>query len=154
MASESLAVSTTKAILGVAAPPVVCASLVTLISTGCGLRGELPGTLEGVAYVIVLGISLASTFTRVTTGLSLAEAELRAAGAEVEVLQAADASEEKLRASAAKAAGLANGPARLLVVAEQACLVTTVAALLVFASEFCIAGSLPSPVPTDSICWR
>ena len=43
MASESLAVTTSKAAIGLAAAPVTWASLATLATTGCGLPGELAG---------------------------------------------------------------------------------------------------------------
>ena len=82
VASESLAVTTSKAVLGIAATPVTIASLFTLTTTGCGLPGELLGTVEGLAYVVVAGFAVSSLFTRVTTGGDLRAAELRAAAEE------------------------------------------------------------------------
>lgn len=152
--SESLAVTQTKAAAGLAASPVVCCSLATLVATGCGLRGELAGALEGVSYLIVFGIAAASLFTRATSGgQGLSDAELRAASEELAVLAAAGASDEKKRASKTKAAELASGPAGLLGLAEKACIVSAAATLIVFTAEFAATGSLPSAVPSDGVCW-
>ena len=114
VASESLAVTTSKAAIGLAAAPVTWASLATLATTGCGLRGELAGTAEGVAYVVVAGFAATTAYTRITTGTGLAEAECAAAESEMAVLEAAGASDEQKRLSAEKAAALADGPANLL----------------------------------------
>ncbi len=153
--SESLAVTTSKALIGLAAPPVVGASLVSLATTGCGLVGELPATLEGVAYTIVAGLSLLSIISRATTGQSLQQAEIAAAKAEMAVLEAAAATAEQKRLSAAKAEQLEAGPANLLGAAESACLVAAAASLLAFAAELVLHGSLPSALPdANSVCWQ
>jgi hypothetical protein len=153
--SESLAVTTSKAVIGLAAPPIVSASLFSLATTGCGLRGELPGTLEGVAYTVVAGFSLLSIFSRANTGQSLQQAEIAAAKAEMGVLKAQMATAERKRLSAAKAKQLEAGPATLLGAAESACLVAAAASVLVFATELATHGSLPSSLPdTDSVCWQ
>jgi hypothetical protein len=153
--SESLAVTTSKAVIGLAAPPIVSASLFSLVTTGCGLRGELPGTLEGVAYTVVAGFSLLSIFSRANTGQSLQQAEIAAAKAEMGVLEAQMATAERKRLSAAKAKQLEAGPATLLGAAESACLVAAAASVLVFATELATHGSLSSALPdTDSVCWQ
>ena len=79
VASESLAVTTAKACIGLAAQPVVWWSLVTLKATGCGLAGSTVQSLEGVAYLVVAGFALAGLTTRVRKGgAGLAAAELEA----------------------------------------------------------------------------
>ena len=153
VASESVAVTTSKAVLGLASQPVAWSSVYTLATTGCGLRGEIAGTIEGVAYVVVAGFALGSLFTRVTTGLDLRTAELEAVEAEMAVLEAAGASDERLRLSAQKAKKLADGPADLLGAAETLSLFSSVLVLAVFGFEFFTHGSLPSAVPDSGQCW-
>lgn len=91
--SESLALTTSKAVIGIAAPPVACSSLYALATTGCGLRGEAGGTAEGLSYAVISLFALGSLYTRAATGSGLAEAELRAASEELGRLEAAGASE-------------------------------------------------------------
>ena len=160
VASESLAVTTSKALVGLAAQPVCALSLAALSSTGCGLRGELPATLEGLAYAVVAGFALSSLFTRATTGSGLLEAELAAAAAERAVLERIDAGDDPLRGARIdnmerKADGLANGPtARLLAAAELSSVATAAAALLVFGYRLASDGALPSAVPiAGGACW-
>jgi hypothetical protein len=153
VASESLAVTTSKAAIGLAAVPVTWASLATLATTGCGLRGELAGTAEGVAYVVVAGFAATTAYTRITSGTGLAEAECAAAESEMAVLEAAGASDEQKRLSAEKAAALADGPANLLLAGDLAVL-SAVAALLVFGGRFVADGALPSALPSaGGACW-
>ena len=74
--SESLAVTSAKAVTGICAQPVVWWSLYSLRTTGCGLSaGEMIQTAEGLSYTVVAGFALASVVTRVTTGSGLREAE-------------------------------------------------------------------------------
>ena len=154
VASESLAVTTSKAVAGIASAPVTWASLITLATTGCGLPGEAAGTLEGVAYLVVSGLALSSVFTRVATGRGLRDAELEAAGEELAQLEAAGASEQRKRFSAEKRAALADGPADLLNVAELLSLASVAAAILVLGGKLAITGSLPSAVPVaGGACW-
>ena len=153
--SESLAVTTAKGVFGITAQPIAWASLYTLATSGCGLRGETAGTLEGVAYAIIAGFLFGSAFTRLTMGgLGLGDAELQAAAAEMEVLESMGASEEQKRASKQKADDLANGPANLLSTAERLSFVTAAAAVLVVGSTLLANGALPSAVPVDgAACW-
>ena len=153
VASESLAVTNAKSAIGLASQPVAWASLFTFATTGCGLRGELAGTLEGVAYVVIAGWALGSLYVRATTGLSVRDAELQAADAELEVLEASGATAEKMRASVQKAEDLAGTPASLLGAAETLSYVTAVAAILVFGAQLIAQGSLPSAVPNGGACW-
>ena len=154
VASESLAVTTSKAAIGLAAAPVTWASLATLATTGCGLRGELTGTAEGVAYVVVAGFAASTAYTRITTGTGLAEAECAAAESEMAVLEAAGASDEQKRLSAEKAAALADGPANLLGAAGDLSVLSAVVALLVFGGRFVADGALPSALPSaGGACW-
>ena len=151
--SESLAVTTAKATLGIAAQPVALASLFTLTTTGCGLPGELAGTLEGLAYTVIAGFVLGSLYTRVTTGLGMGAAELEAAAAEMEQLEQIGATEQKKAFSAQKAEDLANGPAGLLDAAERASLVTAAVAVVVVGFQLAVNGGLPSAVPNGGVCW-
>ena len=92
VASESLAVTTAKACIGLAAQPVVWWSLATLKTTGCGLAGSTVQSLEGVAYLVVAAFALAGLTTRVRKGgAGLAAAELAAAEAEGSAFAAATA---------------------------------------------------------------
>lgn len=156
LASESLAVTTSKAVIGIASAPITLASLFSLITTGCGLPGELLGTLEGLAYLVVAGFALSSLFTRATTGNGLREAELLTAAAEAESLEAAGASEIQKKFSAQKVEDLAkkNGPADLLAIAEACSVVTAAVAILVLGGQLVATGSLPSAVPNGGACWE
>ena len=142
-----------KATLGIAAQPVALASLFTLTTTGCGLPGELAGTLEGLAYTVIAGFVLGSLYTRVTTGLGMGAAELEAAAAEMEQLEQIGATEQKKAFSAQKAEDLANGPAGLLDAAERASLVTAAVAVVVVGFQLAVNGGLPSAVPNGGVCW-
>lgn len=154
VASESLAVTTSKAVIGLSSAPVVFCSLFALTQTGCGLTGELGATLEGVAYVIAPLVALSSVYSRCTTGRTLREAELDAVTVEMRVLEDAGASEEKKRLSSQKAEQLANGPADLLGLAESACIASVAAALIVFGMQLATRGSLPSALPSaGAACW-
>lgn len=58
VASESLAVTNVKAVVGIVSAPVTWASLYTLATTGCGLSGlsgVTLGALEGLAYAVTIG---------------------------------------------------------------------------------------------------
>ena len=157
VASESLAVTTSKAVLGIAATPVTIASLFTLTTTGCGLPGELLGTVEGLAYVVVAGFAVSSLFTRVTTGGDLRAAELRAAAEEAASLEAAGASEVQKTFSKQKVQDLTrkNGPADLLAVAEKVSLLTAALVVVVLGAQLATTGSLPSAVPNaGGACWE
>ena len=155
VASESVAVTTSKAALGVVSTPITWSSLYTLVTTGCGLRGELGGTLEGLAYLVVMGFALASLYTRAATGgLSLRAAELQSVKAEMAALEAAGASEARKRASTRKVAELAGGSALdLLGAAETLSLVSAALVLFVFGFQLVAHGSLPSAVPDGGTCW-
>ena len=154
VASESLAVTPSKAAIGLAAAPVTWASLATLATTGCGLRGALAGAAEGVAYVVVASFAATTAYTRITSGTGLAEAECAAAEAEMAVLEAAGASDEQKRLSAEKAAALADGPANLLGLAGDLAVLSAVAALLVFGGRLVADGALPSALPSaGGACW-
>ena len=159
IASESLAVTTSKAALGLALQPVALSSLYSLSTTGCGLKGEIPATAEGLAYVVTAGFALASIFTRVSTGAGLVEAELAACAAEREVLQSIDASDPlrnaRIKNMEDKANDLANGPtAKLLYGAELTSIFTSVVALLVFGFVLATKGELPSALPIEgATCW-
>ena len=104
--------------------------------------------------MIIAAFAASSLFTRATTGAGLRAAELEAATAEMDVLLALGASEEKKAASAQKAADLANGPADLLDLAEKASLASALVAALVVGYELGVVGSLPSAVPVaGAVCW-
>jgi len=152
VASESLAVTKTKAGIGLAAQPVVWWSLGTLASTGCGLDADSTvQALEGLAYTVVAGFALSGLATRLRTGEGLQAAELLAADAEAAAL--ATATEERRRFSAAKVAAVPD-VARVLGLAESLSYITVVAGLVVGAVQIAEYGSLPSAVPAaGSACW-
>ena len=159
IASESLAVTTSKAALGLAAQPVALSSLYSLITTGCGLKGDNQSTLEGIAYIVVAGFAASSLFTRATKNCDLLQAELAAAEEERAVLEGIG-EEDPLRMARLenmeqKLNDLANGPtAQLLTAAELSSLVTAAAAILVFGFVLVSNGSLPSALPVaDGLCW-
>jgi hypothetical protein len=157
VASESLAVTTAKATIGIASTPITLASLFSLTTTGCGLPGELLGALEGLAYVVVTAFAISSLFTRVTTGGDLRAAELRSAAEEAASLEASGASEVRVAFSAQKVQdlGKTNGPADLLAIAEKLSLLTAALAVLVLGAKLAITGSLPSAVPSaGGACWE
>ncbi|XP_068655573.1 uncharacterized protein [Aristolochia californica] len=59
---------------GLVAVPVICWSLYTLKTTGCGLPpgpGGSIGAVEGVSYLVVVGIIAWSLYTKVKTGSGL-----------------------------------------------------------------------------------
>ena len=152
--SESLAVTTSKAVAGLAVQPVAWSSLYTVTTTSCGLRGEAGGTAEGVAYAAVAVIAISSLYTRAATGSGLAAAELEAAELEYGQLKAVKASEVRLRFSEEKTTILRDGPLpTLLTVAELLCLMTTAVTIAVFGA-LALKGSLPSAVPVvGGACW-
>ena len=175
--SESLAVTITKAGIGLAAQPVVWYSLFTLRTTGCGLpSGSIVQTLEGSSYLVVAGFALAGLATRVRKGAGLEAAELAAAEAEADALAAATAlaaaaakttpadrraaaqrsaavAEEKQRLSQEKVAAVPDA-ARLLGLGESLSYLTAAAGLVVGALQLLEVGSLPSAVPVaGSVCW-
>ena len=177
VASESLAVTTAKACIGLAAQPVVWWSLATLKTTGCGLAGSTVQSLEGVAYLVVAAFALAGLTTRVRKGgAGLAAAELEAAEAEGSAFAAATAAaadaakaapadkraaalrslavaEQRQRLSADKVAAV-PGPARLLGYAESLSYASAVAGLVVAASQLLEKGALPSALPVaGAACW-
>jgi len=178
VASESLAVTTSKACIGLAAQPVVWWSLFTLKTTGCGLAGSSDAqTLEGVAYLVVAAFALAGLTTRVRKGgAGLAVAELEAAEAEGSAFAAATAAAadaakaapadkraaalrslavatERQRLSAEKVAEV-PGPARLLGYAESLSYASAAAGLVVAASQLLEYGALPSALPVaGAACW-
>lgn len=157
LASESLAVTTTKATIGIASTPITLASLFTVTTTGCGLTGELFGALEGLAYVVVTVFAVSSLFTRVTTGGDLRAAELRSAAEEAASLKTSGASEVRIAFSAQKLQDLGrkNGPADLLAIAEKLSLVTAALTVLVLGAKLAITGSLPSALPNaGGACWE
>ena len=137
-----------KATAGVVAAPIVWSSLFTLATTGCGLPGELAGTAEGFGYVVVAGFAAVSLANRATGGSGLAAAEREEAAAEMAALEAANASDERVRFSARKVADLESGPyLQLLTAAEALSVLTAVAALVVFGAQLALYGSLPSALP-------
>ena len=176
VASESLAVTTSKACIGLAAQPIVWWSLATLKTTGCGLAGSTVQSLEGVAYLVVAAFALAGLTTRVKGGAGLAAAELEAADAEGSAFAAATAAAadaakaapadkraaalrslsvatERQRLSADKVAGV-PGPARLLGYAESLSYASAAAGLVVAASQLLEYGALPSALPVaGAACW-
>ena len=177
VASESLAVTTSKACIGLAAQPVVWWSLATLKTSGCGLAGSTVQSIEGVAYLIVAAFALAGLTTRVRKGgAGLAAAELEAAEAEGSAFAAATAAaadaakaapadkraaalrslavaEQRQRLSAEKVAAV-PGPARLLGYAESLSYASAVAGLVVAASQLLEKGALPSALPVaGAACW-
>ena len=174
VASESLAVTTSKACIGLAAQPIVWWSLATLKTTGCGLAGSTVQSLEGVAYLVVAAFALAGLTTRMRKGgAGLAAAELEAADAEGSAFAAATAAAakaapadkraaalrslsvatERQRLSADKVAGV-PGPARLLGYAESLSYASAAAGLVVAASQLLEYGALPSALPVaGAACW-
>jgi len=177
VASESLAVTTSKACIGLAAQPIVWWSLATLKTTGCGLAGSTVQSLEGVAYLVVAAFALAGLTTRVRKGgAGLTAAELEAADAEgsafaAATAAAADAAKEApadKRAAALRSLAVATerqrlsadkvvavpGPARLLGYAESLSYASAVAGLVVAASQLLEYGALPSALPVaGAACW-
>ena len=176
VASESLAVTTSKACIGLAAQPVVWWSLATLKTTGCGLAGSTVQSLEGVAYLVVAAFALAGLATRVRKGSGLEAAELEAADAEgsafaaatAAAAEAAEAAPTDRRAAALRALATATerqrlsaekvaavpGAARLLGYTESLSYASAIAGLVVAASQLFEYGSLPSAVPVaGAVCW-
>ena len=178
MASESLAVTTSKAAIGLAAQPIVWWSLVTLKTTGCGLAGGTTiQSIEGVSYLVVASYVLASLLTRARTGTGLRQAELAAGDAETVAMAAATAAaaaaaraapepkraaaqralamaEQQQRASAVKVAAIAEGPARLLDAAESLSYVSLAIGLVVGGLQYLDYGYIPSALPVaGAACW-
>ena len=177
-ASESLAVTASKAAIGIAAQPVLWASLFTLRTTGCGLPDDsLVQAFEGLAYLVVAAFAVGSLVTRATTGGGgLCEAEL--ASVEVEAadfeamtaaanraakeappegrpaaLRAASVAEQRQRASLDKAASLPS-VLPLLRTAERLSLASAAAGLAVVALQLRDVGSVPSALPVaGAACW-
>lgn len=177
-ASESLAVTSAKAAIGLAAQPVLWASLYTLRTTGCGLPdGSLVQAFEGLAYLVVAAFAAGSLVTRATTGgCGLCEAELASVAAEASTfeamtaaanraareappgerpaaLRAAAVAEQRQRASLDKAAALPSVlPA--LRAAESLSLASAAIGLAVVALQLRDVGSVPSALPVaGAACW-
>ena len=164
-ASESLAVTSAKGMVGVAAQPVVWCSLASLKTTGCGLVSTNLQTVEGLAYAAVAACLLGSLSTRLRTGQGLAQAELAAAAEDVVALEAAAAAaakagsdsrlaEIRAQASADKAAAVAGWPSTLLSTAEALSYVTAVTGMVVLGFQVVEYGYVPSALPSQgAACW-